>query len=237
MQGLKKSKTQPHKNQDPPYLTEHSNWDWHDNKRTRGSRSNMAANSVDLGFVEKVDNPLTICSLFFPSKVGGKPSWLDLQDLPDSSILLCNECKKPLVFLMQLYSPVSEDEHCFHRTIFLFCCKNGLCYKLNSNKCFAVFRSQLSRENKYYSCQPPPDLNDESTDLDKVKKDVECFMESNNLRKLCGLCGCRADKQCAGCHSISYCSREHQTIHWKLGHKAACKGKREAKTGENRNST
>ena len=179
--------------------------------------------SVDLGFVEKVGKLESLCSFFFPSKVGGKPSWLDFENLPVSNLLLCNECKKPMIFLLQVYAPLSENEHCFHRTLFLFCCKNGQCYKQNSSKCFAVFRSQLGKENKFYSSKPPPDINDEFLDLDKVKKDVDRFIESNNLHKLCSLCGCKADKQCSGCHAISYCSREHQTIDWKAGHKVVCK--------------
>ena len=33
-----------------------------------------------------------------------------------------------------------------------------------------------------------------------------------------------AEKQCAGCKRVDYCSREHQTLDWKRGgHKTACK--------------
>ena len=192
------------------------------------SLKNMASAVVDLGFVEKVENPLSLSSIFFPSKVGGKPSWLDLQELPGSGVLICRSCKKPLVFLLQVYAPVAEEERSFHRTIFLFCCKNGQCYEKNSNNCFAVFRSQLRRENSFYSREPPPDFADESTDLEKVEREISCFVESNNLRNLCSLCGCRADKKCAGCHSVSYCSREHQTIDWKTGHKVVCKSLQES---------
>ena len=36
-------------------------------------------------------------SLFFPSKVGGRPAWLDIRDLPAPDSLACGVCGKPPV--------------------------------------------------------------------------------------------------------------------------------------------
>lgn len=40
--------------------------------------------------------------------------------------------------------------------------------------------------------------------------------------KLCRLCGCLGQKACSRCHSVTYCSKEHQTIDWKHRHKKEC---------------
>ena len=44
----------------------------------------------------------------------------------------------------------------------------------------------------------------------------------------CAVCGAEAPgkSRCAGCRKVSYCSREHQSQHWKTGgHREACSGK------------
>ena len=91
-------------------------------------------------------------SPFFPSKVGGKPAWLahrnvprsvdtvdaDDDDVSSSSIeLKCDSCQAQLLFLLQIYAPISgsdkfmdrvEDlEATFHRTLYLFLCSNPAC--------------------------------------------------------------------------------------------------------------
>ena len=44
-----------------------------------------------------------------------------------------------------------------------------------------------------------------------------------NATEMCAVCGVTvALKNCAGCQSVAYCSREHQLQHWKE-HKADCK--------------
>jgi len=50
-------------------------------------------------------------SRYFPSKVGGKPAWLDLKNLPTTDKLACKCCKKPLMFLAQIYAPDDDDEN------------------------------------------------------------------------------------------------------------------------------
>ena len=178
---------------------------------------NLVDNVVELGFVEKVENHVVLNSPFFPSKVGGKPAWLALTGLP--SEIICKGCDKPLVFLLQVYVP-SEDEKSssYHRTVFVFCCRNGACYKSNCNKSFAAFRCQLARENNFYSLYPNCEEQDKIfQDFKDHKAGLGC-----SWTKLCVVCGCRGEKLCGKCHTVQYCSKEHQAIDWKTGHKSIC---------------
>ena len=175
-------------------------------------------NVVELGFVERVENPVVLTSPFFPSKVGGKPAWLALTGLPTQ--ILCRNCEKPLIFLLQVYVP-SEDEKSpsYHRTVFVFCCRNGACYKSNCNKSFAAFRCQLARENNFYS------LDSNFQEQDKIFREFKDHKATlgSGWTKLCEVCGCRGEKLCGKCHKVRYCSRDHQAIDWKTSHKAICR--------------
>ena len=63
----------------------------------------MASNNkVDIGFLEEKSSWL-LHPKFFPSKVGGKPAWLNLKDLPSPNELICKKCNDPMVFLSQVY--------------------------------------------------------------------------------------------------------------------------------------
>lgn len=57
--------------------------------------------SVDLGFVEECE-PWLLTNKYFPSKVGGKPAFLDLQHVPKPSELQCTKCKEPMNFICQV---------------------------------------------------------------------------------------------------------------------------------------
>ena len=70
--------------------------------------------SVDLGFLEPCEEWL-LANKFFRSKVGGKPAWLELENLPAVKDLLCGECGEPCVFLCQVS----------FWAIFWFCRVNG----------------------------------------------------------------------------------------------------------------
>eukprot|EP00466_Bigelowiella_natans_P005227 jgi/Bigna1/71701/fgenesh1_pg.16_\ len=114
-----------------------------------------------LGFAEPLNGgggpPLI--SRFFPSKVGGKPAWLNLRNIPEAP--KCLNCKEVLSFLLQVYAPRtqgSNKDDAFHRTIFVFTCKKASC--LRTGKSIRVFRSQLGRNNEYYSSEPPVELID-----------------------------------------------------------------------------
>lgn len=93
----------------------------------------MAVNrkaSTLLGFAEEQENWL-LCNRFFPCKIGGQPAWLELQNIPESKDLLCDYCNEPCNFLCQVYAGSEHIPHAFHRTVFVFICKNGKCCSLN----------------------------------------------------------------------------------------------------------
>ncbi|XP_033107357.1 programmed cell death protein 2-like [Anneissia japonica] len=174
----------------------------------------MCSQNVELGFVEKIDS-WRLSSHFFPSKVGGKPAWLALKGLPVSERTSCPLCGEPCVFLLQIYCPISGDGRCFHRAFFVFCCKNAACHtKANSDKVpFLVFRNQLPRSNEFYSSEPP----DEGQMPDGSEPRLETFGTC-----VCEVCHCLATKKCSKCKVTSYCSRSHQVINWKQGHRETC---------------
>lgn len=96
---------------------------------------------MELGFLEEVEDP----GVFPSSKVGGKPVWVDLQRLPTAS-LICQECGKPLVFLLQIHAPSSplsdeeEEGEESERTLFVFMCKDIKCHAPRDTSCFLVLR-------------------------------------------------------------------------------------------------
>lgn len=63
--------------------------------------SGGSTNKIQLGFAEEQDGWL-LTSRFFPSKIGGTPAWLDLQNLPEAKELLCDYCNEPCIFLCQV---------------------------------------------------------------------------------------------------------------------------------------
>lgn len=138
--------------------------------------------SVDLGFVEEQE-PWLLTNKFFPSKVGGRPAWLELSNLPAIDRLKCGECEQELTFLcqvsstkqdiawstlwtdpyafqIQVYAPLDEFDYCFHRTLYVFVCTNGPCWKPNTAKNIRILRNQLPRVNQYY-------------DFDQASEDTE----------------------------------------------------------------
>lgn len=47
--------------------------------------------------------------------------------------LLWNDYQMRLSY--QVYAPIFGQDRCFHRTLFLFCCKSPECYKSNDSRC------------------------------------------------------------------------------------------------------
>lgn len=164
---------------------------------------------VDLGYLENCERWQVAC-YNFPSKVGGKPAWLCLENLPKSNELQCEQCQQQLIFLCQIYASIEDDEINFHRTIYVFICRNSKCCQRNTNTNLKVFRNNLKRKNKYYSYDPPAE-HEENREFSVEK-----------WSKLCNLCGCYSEKQCSRCKLANYCSREHQIIDWKEQHKTEC---------------
>lgn len=168
--------------------------------------------TLDLGFIEKCES-WQVESRFFPSKVGGKPAWLNLRDIPGEKDFHCEYCKEPCIFLCQIYAPYEDNENAFHRTIFIFICKKMECCKLNKNGNLKVFRSQLPRINEFYSPESPIEQSNWRTDI-----------SVNKWVKTCYTCGILAPNHCSKCKIVNYCCRAHQIYDWKHGHKEICNG-------------
>ena len=105
---------------------------------------------VELGFLEKAESPEELTSACFPSKVGGKPAWLDPTRLPTPEETACSVCGVPRAFLLQVYAPPHDIPSAFHRSFFLFVCLNSSCHQRNSSRGFRVFRCQLPKRNSFY---------------------------------------------------------------------------------------
>lgn len=167
---------------------------------------------VELGYLEETDSEL-LESHFFASKIGGKPSWLNFKSLPPVDTMKCRVCLNPMAFLLQVYAPLSDKDSTFHRTIFVFLCRNPQCCVTNQSENLCVLRCQLPRNNEFYSSEA---LDPDNFDEKDVKR-IETYS------KICFICGCFGDKQCSQCKNVSYCDKSHQLIHWKLSHKQECK--------------
>ena len=111
---------------------------------------------VSLGFaVERSDEPLWLLRNRFPSKLGGRPAWLDPVQLPLESQLCCAASGKPLRFLLQVYAPINEDPRAFHRMVSVFISPRGSL--LGERGAVRAFRCQLPRANDYYGHEPADD--------------------------------------------------------------------------------
>ncbi|CAH2075297.1 unnamed protein product, partial [Iphiclides podalirius] len=168
----------------------------------------MTGSSVDIGVLEEKPTWL-LHPRFFPSKVGGKPAWLDLKNLHAPAELTCKKCNDPLVFLCQVYAPYEEKEESFHRTVFIFICRNGSCCRTNCADNFLAIRCQLSRKNDFYSFEPYEENENEQFSMAKWPK-------------LCNVCGLKGPSHCSKCKKSFYCSRKHQILDWQKGHKEYC---------------
>ena len=142
--------------------------------------------------------------------VGGKPSWLDPSCLPKPSSFRCESCGEPLTFLLQIYAPLDDIAGAFHRSVYVFCCRNGACLQKSSG--LLALRCQLPQENSFYPSDPgeAPAAPAPEAAAPLVR------------RRLCGVCGCPGDSCCSKCKNAWYCCRSHQLAHWKGGHKALC---------------
>ncbi|XP_039256940.2 programmed cell death protein 2-like [Styela clava] len=189
------------------------------------SSQGSSSTGIELGFLKNIDHEdfWRLYRCYFPSKLGGKPAWLDPKNLPSTEELKCPSCGKPTIFLLQIYAPNENLDDAFHRTIFLFCCKTPSCYSTNSNGPFRVFRCQLKKENAFYSSEPP--------DYDSRTFSQSCMSYEN----LCNICGNKGDKLCSKCKLVAYCSREHQVLGWK-SHKVKCGNLGSDSDGENESS-
>ncbi|GAB2269731.1 hypothetical protein Dimus_004652 [Dionaea muscipula] len=177
---------------------------------------------VLLGFVEKLEDVTDPVVPPFLSKAGGVPEWLDPINLPSGSSCLCDFCGEPLQFVLQDYVDNSESISSYHRAIFVFTCQSMACFLQHQHqqcenhqekaslRSVKVFRCQLPLVNPFYSSEDP------IAGIDK--------QPSVSGAALCCWCGTwKGDKLCSGCKSARYCSKLHQTMHWRSNHKGDCK--------------
>jgi len=81
---------------------------------------------IDLGFIPSgTIEPWKLHRAFFKSKIGGFPAWLNPDRTPS---VICDNCKSSMVLLLQLYAP-REESYSYHRTIFVFMCRDVECHQ------------------------------------------------------------------------------------------------------------
>ncbi|KAM9978795.1 hypothetical protein ACTFIY_012555 [Dictyostelium cf. discoideum] len=168
---------------------------------------------VVLGFTEQDFDKSQLTSNYFPTKVGGKPAWLDLSNIPKKEELICEKCSKQVSFLMQIYAPIDEKEESFHRMIHIFCCKDPRC------RYYIAIRTQLPQINDFY----PIDADERKYDQDYNDIYKNQLQYTKNRQNTCEYCGCFAKSNCSGCKKVHYCGKEHQQLDWQLGHSEQCK--------------
>ena len=151
------------------------------------------AEPVELGFLEKAERPAELTSPFLPSKVGGKPAWLDPANLPRPEDIACSVCGVPRTFLLQIYAPLPETPSAFHRTFFLFVCLNSSCHQRNDARGFRVFRCQLPKDNPFYD-----DNSESSEDESTSNWDHSCDVSFEQQP---------LPQACESTHSVSFAER------------------------------
>ena len=121
-----------------------------------------------LGFPEPALHACDLLRHAFPSKVGGRPAWLDPQRLPSPHELRCPVDGSTMRFLLQVYAPVEEQPEAFHRTMFVFVSSrasalHGSSTATDSNiggsatPGVRVLRCQMPRNNEFYVYNPLTD--------------------------------------------------------------------------------
>ncbi|KAL9261291.1 Programmed cell death protein 2-like protein [Drosera capensis] len=154
----------------------------------------------------------------FVSKAGGVPEWLEPINLPTGSSCLCDFCGEPVQFVLQDYLDNAESESSYHRAVYVFTCQSMACLLKHQQKqgdnhlektslrSVKVFRCQLPRINPFY-------LSDAINKLPSARGVALCCWSGT----------WKGDKLCSGCKIIRYCSKVHQAMHWRSGHKGECK--------------
>nr|PIL97773.1 programmed cell death protein 2, c-terminal domain-containing protein [Toxoplasma gondii COUG] len=113
----------------------------------------MDAEETNLGFLVAA-HPQRLRRWHFPSKVGGKPEWMETRRLPKTEDLVCQTCREIQTFLLQVYAPVDGCAEAFHRALWLFGC-------MRCGTTFSLFRCQMPRENPLYPSFPLAEIPSE----------------------------------------------------------------------------
>ena len=106
-----------------------------------------------LGFVDPPRKRTDLLRHRFPSKVGGRPAWLDPVNLPSSNLLRCPVTNERMQFLLQVYAPVDTNSAAFHRMVYVFLSPDG--GQLHKPGAVRAVRCQMSRNNRFYDESPP----------------------------------------------------------------------------------
>ncbi|KAJ3188295.1 Programmed cell death protein 2 [Gaertneriomyces sp. JEL0708] len=173
----------------------------------------MAA--VQLGFAEPFEKDAVFTIDEFPNKIGGKPLWLNPDHLLAADDVTCGICGKVMVLLTQFYTPEDDPPEAFHRTMYVFVCRDGKCHGQNWKQCIKAFRSQLPEDIPHFDASSPPER-----------------LLSDTRAPQCRVCGLLGSKVCSRCKLVQYCSREHQLDDWTQGkHKQYCSNSAESAVG------
>eukprot|EP00890_Picochlorum_soloecismus_P003718 jgi/Picsp_1/4347/NSC_01853-R1_programmed cell death 2 len=125
-----------------------------------------------LGFIEPPLKRTDLLRHRFPSKVGGRPAWLDPIHLPTIEMLTCPKTGEIMKFLLQVYAPVDENPDAFHRTVFLFVSQDGPAIHSVSGSVKA-FRCQLSRSNSLYGYDPPSEHDEAPPAVEQAVRAID----------------------------------------------------------------
>jgi hypothetical protein len=162
------------------------------------------APAVELGFVEDHDpDSAPLAEIAFDDwdggKVGGKPIWLVPSRLPPAPT--CGRCQRVMPLLVQLFAPIDDagaNPHAYYRMLYVFSCTSGSCVNRAGGS------DDVSRSVIVVRCQ------------------TNAIAQSAAPAATCEVCGHCAPNRCSKCKVASYCSREHQTVHWRASHKDLC---------------
>ncbi|KAJ3342644.1 hypothetical protein HDU93_001624 [Gonapodya sp. JEL0774] len=114
---------------------------------------------VHIGFLEEPEETLTVDlddPSAFPSKVGGKPLWLDPTNPLRASDVTCGRCGSVMPLTLQLYTPEHGGEDAYHRVVYVFGCKKGACFHEDPKASLRAFRTQLPKLNPYVGTARKP---------------------------------------------------------------------------------
>ncbi|CAL6279473.1 unnamed protein product [Bathycoccus prasinos] len=133
----------------------------------------------DLGFLEAREDATALHAIYFPSKVGGDPQWLDPSVNP-KQMHEANATKRRMDFLLQIYAANDDTEedslnttNAFHRTIYVFTSVDG--DKVFEKGKVRAVRSQLARANEFYGTTPAPRRGVRESDDLRVEEMIREF--------------------------------------------------------------
>ena len=136
------------------------------------SNNNNSNEPVQLGFAE-VPRKGDLNLENFPSKIGGLPIWLlPLSNNIDESFFICS-CGENLSFLLQLYTPLEDNNNCYHRMIYIFFCQK--CWK--KKDLVKVLRINLPEKSSFYN-------GEEILDKKKIIEDETIQKINEKLKNL-----------------------------------------------------